>query len=86
MDLADIDLCDPGSFVSGVPYDWFAQLRREAPVYWHPDPDGFGEGFWAVTRYDDCVGVNRDYEHFSSSASGPRCSTTSTRSCSSSSG
>ena len=44
MDLADIDLCDPGSFVAGVPYDWFAQLRREAPVYWHPDPDGFAEG------------------------------------------
>ena len=67
MDLADIDLCDPGSFVDGVPYDWFTQLRHEAPVYWHPDPDGFNEGFWAVTRYDDCVGVNRDYEHFSSS-------------------
>ncbi len=70
MDLADIDLCDPGNFVSGVPYDWFAQLRREAPVYWHPDPEGFNEGFWAVTRYDDCVGVNRDYEHFSSSRKG----------------
>ena len=23
-------------------------------------------GFWAVTRYDDCVTVNRDWEHFSS--------------------
>ena len=33
MDLADIDLCDPGSFVNGVPYEWFAQLRAEAPVY-----------------------------------------------------
>ncbi len=29
-------------------------------------PHGFAEGFWSVTRYDDCVGVNRDYEHFSS--------------------
>ena len=67
MDLADIDLCDPGNFVSGVPHEWFAQLRKEAPVYWHPDPDGFAEGFWTVTRFEDCVGVNRDYEHFSSS-------------------
>ena len=66
MDLADIDLVDPGNFVAGVPFDWFAQLRREAPVYWHPDPDSEGGGFWAVTRFDDCVGVNRDYEHFSS--------------------
>jgi len=70
MDLADIDLCDPGNFVAGVPYDWFTQLRHEAPVYWHPDPDGFTGGFWAVTRYEDCVGVNRDYEHFSSSRKG----------------
>jgi cholest-4-en-3-one 26-monooxygenase len=66
MDLADIDLCDPGNFVNGVPYQWFAQFRREAPVYWHPDPAGFAEGFWSVTKFDDCVGVNRDYEHFSS--------------------
>jgi len=68
MDLADIDLCDPGNFVAGVPHEWFALLRKEAPVYWHPDPDGQSEGFWAVTRFDDCVGVNRDYEHFSSAA------------------
>ena len=66
MDLADIDLCDPGSFVAAVPYAWFAQLRKEAPVFWHPDPDSIGNGFWAVTRFEDCVGVNRDYEHFSS--------------------
>jgi len=66
MDLADIDLGDPQQFVDGVPHEWFALLRREAPVQWHPDPQGFAEGFWSVTRYDDCVGVNRDYEHFSS--------------------
>ena len=28
---------DPGNFVAGVPHEWFAYLRREAPVYWHPD-------------------------------------------------
>ena len=31
-----------------------------------PGPGGFAGGFWSVTRFDDCVGVNRDYEHFSS--------------------
>ncbi len=66
MEVADIDLCDPDSFVEAVPHDWFALLRREEPVQWHPDPHGFAEGFWSVTRYDDCVNVNRDYEHFSS--------------------
>jgi len=66
MEATDIDLCDPGNFVGGVPHEWFAYLRREVPVQWHPDPEGFADGFWSVTRYDDCVAVNRDYEHFSS--------------------
>lgn len=66
MDVTDIDLCDPSNFVEAVPHDWFAYLRHQSPVHWHPDPEGFNEGFWSVTRYDDCVGVNRDYEHFSS--------------------
>ncbi len=68
MALSDIDLCSPDSFVGGVPFDWFAELRAEAPVFWHPDPDGKTGGFWAVTSYEGCVGVNRDYEHFSSAA------------------
>ena len=66
MDLSDIDLSDSRNFVDGVPHDWFAYLRKEAPVQWHKDPNGQQDGFWSVTRYDDCVNVNRDYEHFSS--------------------
>jgi cholest-4-en-3-one 26-monooxygenase len=66
MELSDINLCDPDNFVAGVPHEWFARLRREAPVYWHPDPSSLGGGFWAVTRFDDSVKVNRDFEHFSS--------------------
>ena len=66
MEVTEINLADPGSFVDAVPHEWFAYLRREIPVQWHPDPDGSAEGFWSVTRFDDCVGVNRDYEHFSS--------------------
>lgn len=66
MTLHDIDLCDSKNFVEGVPHAWFARLRREAPVQWHPDPAGNADGFWSVTRYDDCVRINRDVEHFSS--------------------
>jgi cholest-4-en-3-one 26-monooxygenase len=65
VDLAEIDLTDSRNFVEGVPHHWFAELRRRAPVYWHEEANG--PGFWAVTKYDDCVTVNRDYEHFSSS-------------------
>jgi len=64
MELSDIDLIDSRNFVPGVPHEWFAYLRRNAPVYWHDEVDG--PGFWAITKYEDCVNVNRDYEHFSS--------------------
>jgi cholest-4-en-3-one 26-monooxygenase len=64
MELSEIDLIDSKNFVPAVPHEWFAALRRQAPVYWHDEPDG--PGFWAVTKYDDCVAVNRDHEHFSS--------------------
>jgi cholest-4-en-3-one 26-monooxygenase len=64
--LEEIDLTDGKNFVSGVPHDWFRQLRHEAPVYWHLDPNSDRGGFWTVTGYDDCVTVNRDWEHFSS--------------------
>ena len=64
--LEDIDLIDGRNFVAGVPFEWFRQLRHEAPVYWHPEPAGPLGGFWTVTGYDDCVTVNRDWEHFSS--------------------
>src|SRR5687768_67581 len=42
----------------------FEVPRRAAPVYWPADPEG--PGFWAITRYDDVVLVNRDNELFSS--------------------
>jgi cholest-4-en-3-one 26-monooxygenase len=66
MRLEDIDLIDGSNFVAGVPFEWFRQLRHEAPVYWHPDPTAPRGGFWTVTRFDDCITVNRDWEHFSS--------------------
>jgi len=45
-----------------------AGLRAEAPVL-RVEEEGYTP-FWAVTRYDDCVTVNRDYERFSSAAQG----------------
>ena len=64
MDLSDVDVYDKDNYVAGVPHEMFATLRREAPVYWHPTPDG--GGFWSVTRHDDLVRVNRDPKLFSS--------------------
>jgi cholest-4-en-3-one 26-monooxygenase len=66
MQLQDIDLTDGQNFVDQVPHEWFRRLRREAPVWWHPMEGASRGGFWCVTDYDDCVAVNRDWEHFSS--------------------
>jgi cholest-4-en-3-one 26-monooxygenase len=64
VDLSEVDLYDPDNFVEGVPHEMFATLRREAPVYRHPRPDG--SYFWCVTRHEDVVTVNRDAKTFSS--------------------
>jgi cholest-4-en-3-one 26-monooxygenase len=64
MAAPHIDLYDPGIYERGLPYDSFAYLRREAPVFWNPEP--VGPGFWALTKYDDVVAVSRDPVTFSS--------------------
>jgi cholest-4-en-3-one 26-monooxygenase len=66
--VTPVDLSDSGSYVAGVPHAWLAHLRHHDPVHWQDEPGG--PGFWAVTRYEDCVTVNRDYERFSSAAQG----------------
>jgi cytochrome P450 len=63
-----IDLSDHDAFVDGVPHEAFAQLRREDPVHWNPEPDG--PGFWAVTRYEDIRFVHRNVDLFSSEIGG----------------
>lgn len=63
-----LDLTSALSFTSGQPFDAFAQMRKEAPVMWHPEEDA--PGFWALTRYSDVQRVNKDTETFSSQAGG----------------
>ncbi len=52
------------TWAAGAPHDQFDRLRREAPVCWHPEPDG--RGFWAVTKHADVRRVSHDWETFSS--------------------
>ncbi|MGZ4130692.1 MAG: cytochrome P450 [Actinomycetota bacterium] len=65
VDLGEMALANPDSYVERVPYEWFYELRRRAPVSWHEEPSP-NRGFWAVTRYDDLVRVHMDWETFSS--------------------
>jgi cholest-4-en-3-one 26-monooxygenase len=66
--VTPVDLSDSRSFVPGVPHSYLAYLRRHDPVHWQEE--AAGPGFWAVTRYADCVTVNREWERFSSAARG----------------
>lgn len=79
MSLApgDINLASNNDLkrVGGVPYDYFATLRRDAPVFWNPAPvdgatirtmhDYQPIGFWVLSRYDDVALVSKDTERFS---------------------
>lgn len=67
--MIDVDLSDPDTFVSGIPYAAFQRLRTEAPLYWQPEQNG-GRGFWCVTRYDDLMAVSKDPLTFSSAKGG----------------
>ncbi|MAG31123.1 MAG: cytochrome P450 [Deltaproteobacteria bacterium] len=72
MKPGDLNLADPDSFASGQPFEYFAVLRREAPVHWNPAPGGgkdhpmaIRRGFFALTRHADIVQVSRDPKLFS---------------------
>jgi len=66
--LDDVDLTDLDRWVEGVPYDWFALLRRDAPLHWQDEREG--RGFWSFTRYEDIVAVSKDYQAYSSETGG----------------
>ncbi|HEY1277792.1 MAG TPA: cytochrome P450 [Thermoleophilaceae bacterium] len=63
-----VDLLDHDLFADHEPWEVFDLLQRDAPVYRHPERNG--RGFWAVTKYDDVLGVLRDTKTFSSEIGG----------------
>jgi cytochrome P450 len=67
--LGDIDLTDYDLYRQGFPHDVFTQLRRDAPVWKHPETEMLRqEGvppFWVLSRHEDLRSVNRDTVTFS---------------------
>jgi cytochrome P450 len=68
INIGGVDLADPDTYVPGMPFDAFRELRRRAPVAWHPHGDG--PGFLALTGYDEVLAVSRDSATWSSQAAG----------------
>ena len=64
-----VRLDDPKTFITGPPHDFFDQLRRDEPVYWHAS-EQFAPGFWVCTKYADVIAIERDVKTFSSARGG----------------
>ncbi|MDI9349965.1 MAG: cytochrome P450 [Candidatus Symbiobacter sp.] len=63
-DAGQIDLADHDSFTQGVPFNYFAELRRNDPMHWQEMKGG--KGFWSLTRHQDILQWNRNYQLLSS--------------------
>lgn len=70
------DFTDPDRMQrQGPPIREFAELRRTAPVWWNPQPDGKGGGFhdggyWVVSKHDHIRAISKDNALWSANANG----------------
>ncbi len=68
-DVDSIDLTDYELWRHGVPHELFTLLRKEAPVWRHPETPGterLGGGFWLLSRHADVQAVGRSHAGFRS--------------------
>ncbi|MGH1369522.1 MAG: cytochrome P450 [Maritimibacter sp.] len=56
MTVIEANLLNHDLYTSQSEHAEFARLRRDAPIFFHPEPDG-GPGFWAVMNYELCNAV-----------------------------
>ncbi|MFD0807761.1 cytochrome P450/oxidoreductase [Nocardioides caeni] len=61
--LTEIDMSNPFMWRQGSWRPYFKRLRDEAPVHYQANSP-FGP-YWSITRYDDIVAVDKDFETFS---------------------
>src|SRR5262249_56292612 len=62
--LDKCDISDPEYWRQEAYWDYFARMRKEAPVHWCPDSP-YGP-FWSVTRYKDIMTIDTSHGIFSS--------------------
>jgi cytochrome P450 len=62
--LSEINVSDPRLYQQDAWRPYFQRLRDKAPVHYLAD-SAFGP-FWSVTRFEDIVAVDSNYEDFSS--------------------
>jgi cytochrome P450 len=65
------DLTDPATFAPGVPHEAFRRMRELPGMHWQPtDVATVNGGFWAVTRWQDIIAIEKDPQTFSSARGG----------------
>lgn len=68
------DFTDPELYGDRVPHKEFAILRRDAPVWWNPQPPSVGgfndDGYWVVSKHRDVRDVSLRTDVFSSGTKG----------------
>ena len=62
--LSEIDFSDPRMLRDDSWHAYFARLRNESPVHYQAESP-FGP-FWSITRFEDIVAVDSNFEDFSS--------------------
>ena len=67
LPLDKIDVSDSGLYETDSWRPYFERLRHEDPVHYCPD-SAFGP-YWSITKFNDCIRVEKDYELFSSEPS-----------------
>jgi cytochrome P450 len=65
VETLEVDLSNPDTFAEEIPHAFFARMRREEPVFWHPERPP-SSGFFAVTKFEDVALVSKDWETYSS--------------------
>lgn len=67
--LADINPLDLDLWRNDTFWPYFARLRQDDPVHFHPAGQHRDGPFWSVTRFNDIVAVDTDHKSFSSDGS-----------------
>ncbi len=61
-----LDLSNADTYANGFPHEFFRELRRDAPVFWHEGDAWGGPGYWILSKYADVKYVSKHPELFSS--------------------
>lgn len=67
--IADIDVLDLDLWRNDAFWPYFARLRQDDPVHFHPAGQHRDGPFWSITRFNDIVAVDTDHKTFSSDGS-----------------